>query len=87
MTAANCPTMLTAREAIAEGSTPAVFFSIAKFNAAIALREHSDYHRDIARRAREVGREIARITGMDVGGRRWRAANDNRGRTRNRKAA
>lgn len=70
--------MLTAAEAIAEGATPSTFFSIARFNAAAALRDNSDYNRDIAKRARVVALEIAQLLGMDIGGRRWRANNDNK---------
>lgn len=61
--------MITAREAIAQGSTPSLFFSIAKFT-----KDQS-----VASVARERGREMAGIIGMDIGGRRYRKrpANDN----------
>lgn len=72
--------VITAAQAVAQGSTPATFFSIARFN------ERAGSH-EIARRARLVGRELAGLLGMDLGGRRWRAAkagaaNDNRGKRR-----
>lgn len=61
--------MITAREAIAQGSTPSLFFSIAKFT-----KDQS-----VASVARERGREMAGIIGMDLGGRRnKKPANDNR---------
>lgn len=63
-------TMLTADEAIAQGSTPATFFSIAKFNERMGNAR-------VGQQARLLGREIARITGADIGGRR-RPGNDNR---------
>ncbi|MER9697617.1 hypothetical protein [Mesorhizobium sp. M0146] len=69
--------MVTAQEAVASGLAPSAFFSIARFNE----RNGND---DVAQRARQVGRELAGMLGIDLGGRRQtarRAANDNgRGR-------
>lgn len=70
--------MLTAHEAAAQGSTPSVFFSIARFNERLG---------DTAtgQAARRVARELAGLLGMDLGGRR-RAANNNRPRSDRRAA-
>lgn len=58
--------MLTAHDAIAQGSSPAVFFSIARVN-------EDKGNREVAVAARLVAHEIARMTGVDVGGRRLRS--------------
>jgi hypothetical protein len=71
--------MLTAEQAVEQGSTPSTFFSIARFNERAGSYE-------IARRARLVGRELAGLLGMDLGGRRRRAANDNARRNKRRAA-
>lgn len=59
--------IITAAEAIAQGSTPSAFFSIARFNERLG---------DAAtgQAARRVGRELAKLLGMDLGGRRRPAA-------------
>lgn len=81
--------IVTAEEAISQGLTPSAFFSIAKFNERIG-------NFAVGQKARLLGREIASIMGIDIGGRRRRASNDNRrsndkseryGKTRNRRAA
>jgi hypothetical protein len=54
--------MITAREAAAQGSTPAMFFSLARFV--------SD--EDTKREARARGIELAAILGVDLGGRTMR---------------
>jgi hypothetical protein len=54
--------VISAAAAIAQGSTPAVLFSVAKFNER-AGRTHE------AREARTVAREMAREMGVAVGGR------------------
>ncbi|TGQ19294.1 hypothetical protein [Mesorhizobium sp. M00.F.Ca.ET.217.01.1.1] len=69
--------VVTATEAAAAGLRPSALFSIARFN------ERSGNH-DVAQRARQVGRELAKLVGLDLGGRRrqrLRAANDNRTRS------
>ncbi|TPM59015.1 hypothetical protein FJ959_09085 [Mesorhizobium sp. B2-2-4] len=71
--------MLTATEAMAQGSTPSTFFSIARFNERLADKSHdADRSKLIAtaQAARCVARELAGMLGMDVGGRR-RAVNSN----------
>lgn len=69
--------MVTAQEAVASGLAPSAFFSIARFNE----RNGND---DVGQRARQVGRELAGMLGIDLGGKRrqrQRPANDNsRGR-------
>lgn len=65
--------VVTATEALAQGSSPSAFFSIARFN-------ERNGNNDVAQRARQVGRELAGMLGIDLGGRRrqrQRAANDN----------
>lgn len=70
--------LITAREALEQGSTPSLFFSIARFTQDAAVRNA----------ARERGRELARMIGMDLGGRRrGRPANDNRRQGKKRRAA
>jgi hypothetical protein len=64
--------MLTAAEAAAQGSTPSTFFSIARFNERLGDNA-------AGQAARRVGRELARLMGIDLGGRRRPAANNNRG--------
>lgn len=72
--------IITAHEAAAQGSTPAMFYSIARFNERLGNIE-------IARRARLAGRELAGLLGMPIGGRRrGNHANDNRGGKRRRAA-
>ncbi|MBZ9943488.1 hypothetical protein LB533_20590 [Mesorhizobium sp. BR1-1-13] len=70
--------MLTAAEALAQGSTPSTFFSIARFNERMGNNE-------VGQAARRVARELAQLLGMDLGGRR-RAANNNRPRSDRRAA-
>jgi hypothetical protein len=62
----NLMNMISAQEAIDQGSTPAVFFSIAR----------SAQDKELAREAWERGREIAGMLGMDLGG--HKPDNDNR---------
>jgi hypothetical protein len=62
--------MLTAAEALAQGSTPSTFFSIARFNERLGDNA-------TGQAARRVGRELARLLGMDLGGRRRQAVNNN----------
>lgn len=70
--------MITAHEAIAQGSTPSLFFSIARFTQDPA----------VAAAAKGRGREMARLIGMDLGGRRnKKPANDNRRQNKKRRAA
>jgi hypothetical protein len=64
--------MLTATEALAQGSTPSTFFSIARFNERLGDNA-------TGQAARRVGRELARLMGIDLGGRRRTAVNNNRG--------
>lgn len=64
--------MISIDDALAQGSTPATFFSIAKFNEAQGKM-------DVGQAARLMGRELARILGIDIGGRRNR---DRGGRAR-----
>ena len=54
--------VISAAAAIAQGSTPAAMFSVAKFNER-AGRVHE------AREARTVAREMAREMGVAIGGR------------------
>ncbi len=66
--------MVTAQEAAASGLAPSAFFSIARFN-------ERNGNTDVAGRARQVGRELAKLLGIDLGGHRQaarRAANNNR---------
>lgn len=75
-------TMITADEAIAQGSGPDLFYSIARRNEDPA----------IVRLARERARELSDILGIVRGNRRERAGNGNRrgkdyGAPRNRRAA
>jgi hypothetical protein len=62
--------IITAAEALSSGLSPSAFFSIARFNERIG---------DTAtgQAARRVGRELARLLGMDLGGRRRPADNQN----------
>lgn len=65
--------VVTATEALASGLQPSAFFSIARFN-------ERNGNNDVGQRARQVGRELAGMLGIDLGGhrrRRQRAANDN----------
>lgn len=71
--------IITAHEAIAQGSTPGTLFSIASWHERSGGIE-------IARRARLVGREMAQILGVEIGGRHRRPANDNAHRRRRRAA-
>jgi hypothetical protein len=64
MTAIN---IITAAEALAQGSTPSTFFSIARFNERVGDNATGQV-------ARRVGRELAKLLGMDLGGRRRPAA-------------
>ena len=74
--------IVTAQEAIDQGLQPAALFSIARFNERMGNIE-------IGRRARLVGRDMARIIGLPIGGQR-RSSNDNvateYGKPRNRRA-
>jgi hypothetical protein len=75
--------MLTATEARAQGSTPSTFFSIARFNERLADKSPDADRGSLlatGQAARRVGRELARLLGMDLGGRRRAAANENRKR-------
>jgi hypothetical protein len=67
--------VVTAHEAAAAGLRPSAFFSIAKLNETLG-------NVDVANRCRQVGRELAKLVGLDLGGRRrqqrQRPANDNR---------
>lgn len=67
--------VVTATEAAAAGLRPSALFSIARFN-------ERNGNNDVAQRARQVGRELAGMLGIDLGGRRrqqrQRPANDNR---------
>ncbi|TIN83062.1 hypothetical protein [Mesorhizobium sp.] len=62
--------IITATEALAQGSTPSTFFSIARFNERLGDNA-------TGQAARKVGRELARLLEMDLGGRRQAAANNN----------
>lgn len=62
--------IITAAEALAQGSTPSTFFSIARFNERLGDNA-------TGQAARRVGRELAKLLGMDLGGRRRPAANQN----------
>lgn len=60
--------VITAEEALAQGSEPSMFFSIARFT----------NDGTVAGIARSRGRELAILMGMDLGGRRKKPTNDNR---------
>lgn len=65
--------VVTATQAAADGLMPSALFSVARFN------ERNGNH-DVAQRARQAGRELAKMLGIDIGGRRRprsRPANDN----------
>lgn len=59
--------IITAAEALAQGSTPSTFFSIARFNERVGDNA-------TGQAARRIGRELAKLLGMDLGGRRRPAA-------------
>ncbi|MBZ9659828.1 hypothetical protein LB523_12300 [Mesorhizobium sp. ESP-6-4] len=61
--------IITAAEALAQGSTPSAFFSIARFNERLGDNA-------TGQATRRIGRELAGLMGMDLGGRR-RHNNDN----------
>jgi hypothetical protein len=67
--------MVTAHEALADGLCPSDMFRVARVN------ERYGKHEEAAA-ARRVGRELARLLGLDVGGRRRKNANDNSRRQR-----
>lgn len=62
--------IITAAEALAQGSTPSTLFSIAKFNERLGDNA-------TGQAARRVGRELAGLLGIDLGGRRRPAASTN----------
>lgn len=64
MTAIN---IITAAEALSSGLSPSAFFSIARFNERLGDNA-------TGQAARRVGRELARLMGMELGGRRRPAA-------------
>ncbi|MBZ9973466.1 hypothetical protein LB517_27945 [Mesorhizobium sp. BR1-1-12] len=70
--------IITATEALSSGLSLSAFFSIARFNERLGDNV-------TGQAARRVGRDLARLMGMDLGGRR-RAANNNRPRSDRRAA-